>query len=266
MRRSWTTTTVLALAASALTICAQTPAAPKAAAPKPAAKPAAAKPAAKPAAKGATSADQKLSYALGQDVGARFKEMGVNLDLTMFSKGVSDMIGGKPPMQPPEESGKCIEAMMTKLKGEQAQKVKDLGEKNLKEGEAFLAKNAAEDKDVKTTPSGLQYKVITEGTGASPKATDTVTVQYRGMLLDGTEFDSSYKRGQPATFPCSGVIPGWVEALQLMKTGGKYRLFIPSKLAYAERGAGQAIAPNSTLIFEVELVSIGAPAAAPQPK
>jgi FKBP-type peptidyl-prolyl cis-trans isomerase FklB len=133
--------------------------------------------------------------------------------------------------------------------------MKAQGEKNKKEGEAFLAENKKKE-GVKTLPSGLQYKVIKEGTGKSPKATDKVSTHYRGTLIDGTEFDSSYKRGQPATFPVNGVIPGWTEALQLMKVGSKWQLFIPSKLAYGERGAPPVIGPYSVLIFTVELLAI----------
>jgi FKBP-type peptidyl-prolyl cis-trans isomerase len=136
--------------------------------------------------------------------------------------------------------------------------MKAQGDNNKKEGEAFLAKNKAK-KGVKTLPSGLQYKVITEGKGKMPKASDTVTVQYKGTLIDGTEFDSSYKRGQPATFPVSGVIKGWTEALQLMKEGSKWELVIPSDLAYGDKGTqGGPIGSNAVLIFEVELVSIKA--------
>ena len=128
-------------------------------------------------------------------------------------------------------------------------------EKNQKEGAAFLAANAKK-ADVKTTPSGLQYLVIKEGAGKQPTATDAVTVHYRGTLLDGTEFDSSYKRNQPATFPLNQVIKGWTEGVQLMKEGAKYRFFIPSELGYGQRGAGGLIGPNATLIFEVELISV----------
>jgi FKBP-type peptidyl-prolyl cis-trans isomerase FklB len=138
------------------------------------------------------------------------------------------------------------------------EELKKVTEKNKKEGEAFLAENKKK-LGVVTLPSGLQYKVIREGDGQAPKETDTVTVHYLGTLLDGTEFDSSYKRNEPATFPVRGVIPGWQEALQLMKTGSKWQLFVPAGLAYAERGAGNIIEPNSTLIFEVELLSSGEP-------
>jgi FKBP-type peptidyl-prolyl cis-trans isomerase len=138
------------------------------------------------------------------------------------------------------------------------QKQKQLGEKNKTEGTKFLEDNKKKP-GVKTTASGLQYKVEKEGTGVQPKATDMVTVNYRGTLIDGTEFDSSYKRGQPATFPVNGVIKGWTEALQLMKQGAKYQLFIPATLAYGERAMGPDIGPNSTLIFEVELQDVKPP-------
>jgi len=130
-----------------------------------------------------------------------------------------------------------------------------MSEKQKQRGEAFLAENKKKE-GVKTLPSGLQYKVVKAGSGKKPKLDDTVTVQYRGTLIDGTEFDSSFRRGQPATFPVSGVIPGWTEALPLMEEGAKWQLFIPPKLAYGERGAGGLIGPNATLIFEVELISI----------
>jgi FKBP-type peptidyl-prolyl cis-trans isomerase len=132
--------------------------------------------------------------------------------------------------------------------------IKEKAQKNLADGEKFLTENKTKE-GVKTTESGLQYKVLEAGEGPSPKAGDTVTVHYRGTFVDGTEFDSSYQRGEPATFPLTGVIPGWTEALQLMKKGSKWMLFIPSELAYGERGAGNRIPPNSTLIFEVELLS-----------
>ena len=136
-----------------------------------------------------------------------------------------------------------------------AEAMKSLEEKNKKDEETFLADNEKKE-GVKTLPSGLQYKVIKAGTGKKPNLTDTVTVHYRGTLVDGTEFDSSYRRGQPATFPVKGVIPGWTEALQLMEVGSKWQLFVPSNLAYGERGAGRSIEPNATLIFEIELISI----------
>jgi FKBP-type peptidyl-prolyl cis-trans isomerase FklB len=137
----------------------------------------------------------------------------------------------------------------------QKEMIAKLGEKNKAEGEAFLAENKKKE-GVKTLPSGLQYKVIKAGTGKKPKVTDTVTTHYRGTLMNGTEFDSSYRRGQPVSFQVNGVIPGWTEALQLMEEGAKWQLFIPSNLAYGERGAGRDIGPNATLVFEIELLSI----------
>jgi FKBP-type peptidyl-prolyl cis-trans isomerase len=152
---------------------------------------------------------------------------------------------------------KDLGAKQQEKMAKQKEKMKEAGEKNKNEGEKFLAENKKK-KGVKALPSGLQYKVITEGTGKAPAATETVTVQYKGTLIDGTEFDSSYKSGHPATFAVNGVIKGWTEALQLMKEGSKWQLFIPSELAYADRGTpGGPIGPNAALIFEVELVSVG---------
>ena len=157
-------------------------------------------------------------------------------------------------MKPSEAMAAFKEEMMKKHEEE----LKKAAEKNKKEGEAFLAENKKKE-GVVTLPSGLQYKVIKEGDGQMPKDTDMVTVNYRGTLVDGTEFDSSYKRGNPATFPVNGVIPGWQEALKLMKVGSKWQLFVPAGLAYGEKGAGSTIGPNATLIFEVELLSISEP-------
>ncbi len=207
----------------------------------------------------APAPEGKLSYALGQDIGRRLKDLNANIDMKMFSKGVEDVLKGNPPSLSDEESANTLKEFFGKVQADQARKAQETGEKNLKDGEAFLKENGTK-KGVITTASGLEYTVLQEGTGASPKSTDTVTVNYSGKLLDGTEFDSSYKRGQPATFEVSHVIPGWVEGLQLMKAGGKYRLFVPAKLAYGERGAGQVIGPNAVLVFDVELMSV-APAA-----
>jgi FKBP-type peptidyl-prolyl cis-trans isomerase FklB len=154
-----------------------------------------------------------------------------------------------------QEVNETLTAFQKEMAAQQAERNKILVEKNKKEGEIFLAENKKKE-GVVTLPSGLQYKVIKEGTGETPKLTDTVTVNYSGTLIEGTEFDSSYRRGQPATFPVKGVIAGWTEALQLMKVGSKWQLFIPSNLAYGERGAGRDIGPNTTLIFDVELLSI----------
>ena len=189
----------------------------------------------------------KQSYAIGHDMGNNLKKNGIEIDPDLIVKGLKDALSGGKPLLTEQESKDAIATM-------QKEWAKSFSEKNKKEGEAFLAENKKKS-GVKTLPSGLQYKVITEGKGKSPKATDTVTVHYRGTLIDGTEFDSSYKRGQPATFPVGGVIKGWTEALQLMKEGAKWQLVIPSDLAYGESGR-QGIPPNAALVFEVELVSI----------
>jgi len=193
------------------------------------------------------------------------KAQDVDVDTALLLRGVKDTLSGAKPLLTDDEA----KAALTKLQGDVRQKQEEerkaLGEKNMKEGAAFLAANRTKD-GVVTLPSGLQYKILTPGTGPKPAATDVVVCQYRGTLLDGTEFDSSYKRGQPATFPLNRVIKGWTEALQLMPVGSKWQLFIPPDLAYGDRGApGSPIGPNATLIFEVELVSIQAPAAAPAP-
>ncbi len=198
----------------------------------------------------------KLSYAIGMDMGGSLKRNSIDIDIDALVKGIKDsLVGGKMLMTEQEQRDTLI-AFQKEFQAKQQEKMKALAEKNKKEGEAFLAENKKKP-GVKTLPSGLQYKVITEGKGPSPKETDTVTVNYRGTLIDGTEFDSSYKRNEPATFPVKGVIKGWTEALQHMKEGAKWQLFIPADLAYGERGAGGTIGPNATLIFEVELLKIG---------
>ena len=194
---------------------------------------------------------EKNGYSVGYDVGRSIKRQILGVDADSMARGLKDGVSGAAPALPDSE----IQQRFATVRQESAQKIL---EKNKQDGEAFLAKNKGA-KGVKTTASGLQYKVITAGKGKQPKAEDTVTVNYRGTLIDGTEFDSSYKRNQPATFPVKGVIPGWTEALQLMKEGSKWMLYIPSNLAYAERGAGNMIGPNSALIFEVELLSIKQP-------
>jgi FKBP-type peptidyl-prolyl cis-trans isomerase len=192
--------------------------------------------------------DEKFSYAVGLEIGQSLKGSKIKFDKNAVLQGIEQVISGSTPVLTDEEA--------QKIKQEYSQKkMNESASKNKKEGEDFLAKNK-EKEGVKTTASGLQYKVIKEGSGRTPQATSTVSVHYKGTLLDGTEFDSSYKRGQPAQFAVNQVIPGWTEALQLMKEGSKYELFIPSNIAYGERGAGGAIQPNSTLIFEVELLKI----------
>ena len=194
----------------------------------------------------------KISYIIGMDIGTNLKKQSIDIDSNILAKGVKDALAGTKPLLTEQE----IQETMMAFQKEMMAKQEEVGKKNKKEGEAFLAENKKKE-GVKTLPSGLQYKVIKAGTGKKPKLSDTVTAHYRGTLIDGTEFDSSYKRGQPATFPVSGgMIPGWTEALQLMEEGAKWQLFIPSNLAYGERGAGSVIGPNATLIFEVELISI----------
>ena len=198
---------------------------------------------------------EKLSYSIGMDIGGNLKRGSVEVDPDLLAKGLKDSYGGGKTILTEDEARKTIEEFQKTLMAKQAETMQKLSEKNKADGEKFLAENGKKE-GVKTLPSGLQYKEITPGTGKSPKATDTVTTHYKGTLIDGTEFDSSYKRGQPATFQVSGVIPGWTEALQLMKEGAKWRLFVPSVLAYGERGAGREIGPNATLIFDVELISV----------
>ncbi len=205
---------------------------------------------------------KKVSYSFGMQYGNFFKQNAIELDIEEFSKGLSDMLAGKPAMTE-AQAREIMNSFRTELMAKRAAKDKEQGEKNEKEGAAFLAENAKKD-GIKSTASGLQYKVITEGKGDKPGPTDTVETHYRGTLIDGSTFDSSYDRGTPATFPVNGVISGWTEALQLMPVGSKWQLYIPSKLAYRERGSPPKIGPNATLIFEIELLSIKKPEA-PKP-
>lgn len=198
---------------------------------------------------------EKISYSIGMDIGGSLKRGSVEVDPDLLAKGLKDSYGGGKTMLTEDQARQAIEDFQKTQMAKQAETMKVLSEKNKADGERFLAENAKKE-GVKVLPSGLQYKVIAAGTGKSPTTADTVTTHYRGTLIDGTEFDSSYKRGQPATFPVSGVIPGWTEALQLMKEGAKWQLFVPPGLAYGERGAGQVIGPNATLVFEVELLTV----------
>jgi FKBP-type peptidyl-prolyl cis-trans isomerase FklB len=240
----------------------QSPAAPAGSTP-PAAKAApttAAKTAQTPAKKPAapvplTTDEEKDSYALGINIGRSLKRQKVDLDTSSVMRGLKDALADSPSLLTDAE----IDAALKQLAA-QAQKVQDAelekaGEANMKEGEEFLAANKTKD-GVVTLPSGLQYKILTAGTGAKPTASDTVVCNYRGTLVNGTEFDSSYKRGQPSSFPVGGVIKGWTEALQLMPVGSKWQLFVPPDLAYGSRSPGGPIGPNETLIFDVELISI----------
>src|SRR5512146_1635274 len=210
-----------------------------------------------------TTPKEKASYALGYNLGRGLKGQMVDVDPAIITQAIKDAFAGTPSLLTDEE----IRASLTKLeqdtRAKQAAMLKAMTEDNEKVGQAFLAANKTKE-GVVTLPSGLEYKVLTAGTGPKPTATDTVVCNYRGTLIDGKEFDSSYKRGEPATFPVSGVIKGWTEALQLMPVGSKWQLFVPANLAYGERGAGDVIAPNSTLVFEVELISIK-PKEAPAP-
>lgn len=198
---------------------------------------------------------EKISYSIGMDIGGNLKRGAVEVDPDILAKGLKDSYSGEKTLLSEDQARQAIEEFQKTLKAKKAEAMQKLSEKNKAEGEKFLAENAKKE-GVKSLPSGLQYHEIAPGKGKSPKATDTVTVHYKGMLIDGTEFDSSYKRGEPATFPVSGVISGWTEALQLMKEGAKWQLFIPPNLAYGERGAGRDIGPNATLTFEVELISV----------
>lgn len=204
----------------------------------------------------------KVSYAIGMDMAGSLKKNDIAVDPDILGKALKDVLTEQKPLMTDEEVKATLTSLQKEMQEKQQAKMKAQEETNKKDGEKFLAENKKKD-GVKTTASGLQYQVIKEGKGKSPKETDTVSVQYKGTLLDGTEFDSSYKRGEAATFPVNGVIKGWTEALQLMKEGDKWKLFIPAALAYGEAGTqGGPIGPNATLIFEVELVSV-APAAAP---
>ncbi len=196
----------------------------------------------------------KLSYSFGQQFGKNIdkyvKQLKADLNQEMLIKGIQDALSGEKSLLTEQEMGQAFMIF-------QRQRLRQLANKNLKKGDAFLAENAKKP-GVVTLPSGLQYKIIKPGTGKTPTLTDEVTTHYRGTLLNGTEFDSSYKRHKPATFPVKGVIAGWTEALQLMKEGAKWQLFIPSKLAYGLQGApGGKIGPGATLIFDIELISVG---------
>jgi FKBP-type peptidyl-prolyl cis-trans isomerase FklB len=197
----------------------------------------------------------KQSYAIGMDIGKNLKKQQVDLNPDMVSRGIKDSLSEGKTLMTEQEYFDVLTTFKKEMSQKQIAQMKELSEKNKKEGEEYLAENKKKE-DIVITQSGLQYKVLKKGTGKIPKSTDTVTVNYRGTLIDGTEFDSSYRRGQPASFKVNGVIRGWTEALQLMKEGAKWQLYIPSNLAYGERGAGRNIGPNSTLIFEVELISI----------
>lgn len=202
-----------------------------------------------------TTQKDKFSYALGMNLGTNLNKQSVAVDPNILLRGLKDALAGGKTALTEDQARAALVEVQTEMRKKQQEEMHIAGEASKKEGEAFLAANKAKD-GVVTLPSGLQYKVLTQGTGAKPTASDSVVCNYRGTLINGTEFDSSYKRGEPTTFPVSGVIKGWTEALQLMPVGSKWQLFVPSGLAYGERSPGPEIAPDSTLIFEVELLSI----------
>jgi FKBP-type peptidyl-prolyl cis-trans isomerase FklB len=203
----------------------------------------------------------KASYSIGLDIGRTFRERSLELNPEALVRGLRDALGGGKTLLTEEQAQEALETFTRAVAAKEMSARSALAPKNKEAGEKFLAENKTKD-GVKATASGLQYKVLKAGTGKVPQATDVVRTHYRGTLIDGTEFDSSYRRNEPATFPVNGVIPGWTEALQLMPVGSKWQLFVPSKLAYGEQGAGQLIGPNATLLFEVELLGIE-PGAAP---
>jgi FKBP-type peptidyl-prolyl cis-trans isomerase len=202
-----------------------------------------------------TTQKDKFSYALGMNLGTNLHKQSVPVDPNILLRGLKDALAGGKTALTEEQARAALMEVQNEMRKKQQAEMQAAGEANKKEGDAFLAANKAKE-GVVTLPSGLQYKILTQGTGPKPTATDSVVCNYRGTLINGTEFDSSYKRGEPATFPVSGVIKGWTEALQLMPVGSKWQLFVPSDLAYGERSPGPEIAPDSTLIFEVELLSI----------
>ena len=198
----------------------------------------------------------KLSYALGLGIGRQLSQMGAaDLNIDDFAQAVKDMIDGKEPQVATAEVQQIVEDFFRKQEEKQRAEAAEKYKGAKSEGEKFLSENAKKE-GVVTLPSGLQYQVLKEGNGKSPKATDKVVCHYEGMLIDGTMFDSSVQRGEPATFPLNGVIAGWTEGLQLMKEGAKYRFFIPYQLGYGERGAGASIPPFATLVFDVELIEV----------
>ena len=248
----------------------------------PASKPAAKKPATAGAAKttgskpatatapALTTKKDKISYAIGADLGKKLKTSSIDVDPTILTRALKDTLTGAKVDMTDDEIRATLTDLTKDLQQKQVAAAKEASEKNRKAGEEFLAANKSKE-GVMALPDGLQYKILTPGNGPKPTASDTVVCNYKGTLIDGKEFDSSYKRGQPATFPVSGVIKGWTEALQMMPVGSKWQLFIPPDLAYGDRQAGPDITPGSTLVFEVELMSIqpktaAAPDAGDQPK
>ena len=203
-----------------------------------------------------TTSKQKASYAIGMNWGTGLHRQAIDVDTAALLQGMKDALAGGKTLLTEDEARTALMQLQKEMQEKQQAKAAQEGEANKKEGDAFLSANKSKE-GVVTLPSGLQYKILKEGSGPKPTSTDSVVCNYKGNLINGTEFDSSYKRGEPATFPVTGVIKGWTEALQLMPVGSKWQLFIPSDLAYGPRGTpGGPIGPNSTLVFEVELMSI----------
>lgn len=202
-----------------------------------------------------TTQKDKFSYALGMNLGTSLHRQSVPVDPNILLRGLKDALAGGKTALTEDQAKAALTEVQNEMRQKQQAEMQQQGEANKKEGEVFLAANKGKE-GIVTLPSGLQYKILTAGTGPKPTSADTVVCNYRGTLINGTEFDSSYKRGQPATFPVSGVIKGWTEALPMMPVGSKWQLFIPADLAYGDRAPGPEIGPNSTLIFEVELLSI----------
>ncbi len=197
----------------------------------------------------------KASYAIGMNVGKSLHKDSVDVDPAILLRGLKDALAGGKTLLTDDEAKTAMVAIQADLRKKQEAKMAVVGDANKKEGDTFLAENKTKE-GVVALPSGLQYKILKEGTGPKPSATDSVVCNYKGTLIDNTEFDSSYKRGQPATFPVGQVIKGWTEVLQLMPVGSKWQVWVPSELGYGPRGPGGAIGPNATLIFEIELLSI----------
>jgi FKBP-type peptidyl-prolyl cis-trans isomerase len=202
-----------------------------------------------------TTDKEKQSYAIGMNLGENLKTQAVDVDPNLLVRGIKDTLAGGKTLLTVDEEHATLVALQTVMRKAAAERMQKASETNKKEGETFLAANKSKP-GIVTTASGLQYKILQTGTGPKPAVTDMVSCNYRGTLINGTEFDSSYKRGEPTTFPVSGVIKGWTEALQMMPVGSKWQLFVPSALAYGDRAASAQIGPNATLIFDVELVSI----------
>ena len=207
---------------------------------------------------GLSTTEQKASYTLGADIAKNFRSQGLEIDVKAFSLGLEDALQNRDLKLSEEEMMSSINTIKQRMQKQQLEKQKSVARKNSDEGKSFLAENAKKE-GVVTLDSGVQYKVLTKGKGASPTPEDTISAHYRGTLLDGSEFDSSYQRGTPLTLQMDSVIKGWGEVLRLMKAGSKWEVYIPSDMAYGERGAGDAIGPNQALIFTIELISFEAP-------